>query len=253
MAKKRMSITADETLKADLARIGEWYLGQGVDVLDQKKGGISLSLVIRQLVTDKLQSLDWREELQAILDTTPPEEVIAKIEALDPPWKKELLPWKIAQPGQEIPWQAVYALIEQPVTPEDIEWARRKLKAGFDDTLTALDLLKLPLEERRKILRERAGEAEGDYRSDQSLTAFEVKYHLLNTSRPVGVRIADGKVIVTLEDGREISNPLSWHKWLEQAAPEQRANVEFHNHSIDWLDLDEGLDIEGMLRGVKPK
>lgn len=57
MAKKRMSITADETLKADLARIGEWYLGQGVDVLDQKKGGISLSLVIRQLVTDKLQEV----------------------------------------------------------------------------------------------------------------------------------------------------------------------------------------------------
>ncbi len=67
------------------------------------------------------------EELRQILATTPPEEVIAKIEALDPPWKNDLLPWQIAQPGQKIPWQAVYVLIEQPVTPEDVEWARRKL------------------------------------------------------------------------------------------------------------------------------
>ena len=67
------------------------------------------------------------EELREILATTPPEEVIAKIEALDPPWKKDLLPWRVVQPGQEIPWQAVYSLIEQPITPEDIEWARRKI------------------------------------------------------------------------------------------------------------------------------
>jgi len=58
---------------------------------------------------------------------TPPEEVIAKIEALNPPWKKDLLPWQVAQPGEKIPWQAVYGLIKQPVTPEAMEWARRKL------------------------------------------------------------------------------------------------------------------------------
>lgn len=67
------------------------------------------------------------EELREILETTPPEEVIAKIEALDPPWKKDLLPWQIVQPGQEIPWQAVYILIEQPITEKDMEWARRKV------------------------------------------------------------------------------------------------------------------------------
>jgi hypothetical protein len=66
------------------------------------------------------------EELVQILATTPPEEVIAKIEALDPPWKHDLLPWQVAQPGEPIPWQAVYSLIEQPVTPDDVEWARRK-------------------------------------------------------------------------------------------------------------------------------
>ena len=67
------------------------------------------------------------EELLKILATTPPEEVIAKIEALDPPWKAELLPWRIARPGEPIPWQAVYSLIEQPITPANIEWAQRKI------------------------------------------------------------------------------------------------------------------------------
>ncbi len=67
------------------------------------------------------------EGLQEILDTTPPEEVIAKIEALDPPWKHELLPWQVTPPGVKIPWQAVYTLIEQPITSADIEWARRKI------------------------------------------------------------------------------------------------------------------------------
>ena len=67
------------------------------------------------------------DELRKILETTPPEEVIAKIEALDPPWKMDLLPWQIVQPGQEIPWQAVYILIEQPITEKDMEWARRKI------------------------------------------------------------------------------------------------------------------------------
>lgn len=66
------------------------------------------------------------KELQDILATTPPEEVIAKIEALNPSWKHDLLPWQVAHPGEPIPWQAVYSLIEQPVTPEDVEWARRK-------------------------------------------------------------------------------------------------------------------------------
>ena len=67
------------------------------------------------------------DELREILETTPPEEVIARIEALNPPWKHELLPWQIVQPGEEIPWQAVYSLIEQPITEADIAWARRKL------------------------------------------------------------------------------------------------------------------------------
>jgi hypothetical protein len=74
------------------------------------------------------------QELLDILATTPPEEVIAKIEELNPPWKNELLPWQVAQPGEKIPWQAVYTLIEQPVTATDIERAQDKLvKLGLTE------------------------------------------------------------------------------------------------------------------------
>ena len=75
---------------------------------------------------------------------------------------------------------------------------------------------------------------------------------LLNNRRPVDVTFTDD-VIVTLSDGSKVSNPLSWHWWLEQATTEQRANYILGRDSILWPDLDEGLDIEGMLRGIKPK
>lgn len=69
---------------------------------------------------------------------------------------------------------------------------------------------------------------------------------------PVAVTIRDGKVWVTLADGRDISNPLEWHPWLANATPEQQATVELNAFSVDWPDLDEGLDIQGMLMGIRP-
>ena len=71
--------------------------------------------------------------------------------------------------------------------------------------------------------------------------------------RPVEVVIRDEKVWVTLADGRVIANPLAWHPWLANATSEQQANVELNVFSVDWPDLDEGLDIEGMLRGIRPR
>jgi len=70
---------------------------------------------------------------------------------------------------------------------------------------------------------------------------------------PIEVIITDTKLTVILEDGREISNPIARFPWLANATPQQRANYELSPFSIDWLDLDNGVDIEGMLRGIKPK
>lgn len=59
-----------------------------------------------------------------------------------------------------------------------------------------------------------------------------------------------GSVTVTLADGRRISNPLAWFPWLERANAAQRANVDLDAFSVYWPDLDEGLDVEGMLRSI---
>ena len=76
---------------------------------------------------------------------------------------------------------------------------------------------------------------------------------LQNNGQPLAVHFDDDKITVVLADGREISNPLSWFPWLENATDEQRSNYELWQFSIDWTELDEGIDIEGMLRGIKPR
>ena len=76
---------------------------------------------------------------------------------------------------------------------------------------------------------------------------------LLNKRHPYAVRFTDDMVIVTLTGGMIVGHPLEWHPWLEAASPEQRQNVEFYSDAIFWTDLDEGLDLEAMLRGIGPE
>ena len=68
--------------------------------------------------------------------------------------------------------------------------------------------------------------------------------------RPIAVAFHDEKVFVTLADGRVIGNPLSWHPWLQNARPEQLMSVQMTYFSVYWPDLDEALDVEGMIRGI---
>lgn len=68
--------------------------------------------------------------------------------------------------------------------------------------------------------------------------------------KPVNVTFTEDTVNVELSDGRILSNPLKWHPWLEKATPEQKANVELWIFSVWWPDLDEGLDLEGMLLNI---
>ena len=76
---------------------------------------------------------------------------------------------------------------------------------------------------------------------------------MLSKRRPVAVNFTEDEVTVILSDGSKISNPLDWHWWLNEATPAQRANHFMGSDSILWPDLDEGLDVEGMLRGIKPR
>lgn len=68
------------------------------------------------------------EELEHILESYPAEEVIRQIELLDPEWKNDLLPWKLAQSGEPIPWQAVY-ILKPPVSNNAaaLAWAEKRL------------------------------------------------------------------------------------------------------------------------------
>ena len=66
-------------------------------------------------------------ELLVILETVAVEDVIATIEALHPDWMHSLLPWRIAQPGERIPWQAVFCLFDYKPTAGDMAWAQRKI------------------------------------------------------------------------------------------------------------------------------
>jgi Protein of unknown function (DUF2442) len=74
-------------------------------------------------------------------------------------------------------------------------------------------------------------------------------YHFI---RPIGIKISDNKLWVTLEDERVISTPLRWYSWLAEATPEQQNHYELLPDAIYWTDLDEGLEVEGMLRGIRP-
>lgn len=70
-------------------------------------------------------------------------------------------------------------------------------------------------------------------------------------SRPIRV-ICDAKHLrVALADGRELIAPLWWYPRLLNAAPEERAVVEFMPMGIHWPEIDEDISIASILRGQK--
>jgi hypothetical protein len=46
---------------------------------------------------------------------------------------------------------------------------------------------------------------------------------------------------------------MEWHPWLEAASLEQRANVEMYQLSVYFPDLDDGLDVDEMMKGMPPR
>jgi hypothetical protein len=69
-------------------------------------------------------------------------------------------------------------------------------------------------------------------------------------NRPIAVGFTEDEVVVTLATGTVLRNPLAWHPWLQDADAEQRLRYELGAFSIDWPELDEGLDIDGMRYGI---
>jgi hypothetical protein len=70
-------------------------------------------------------------------------------------------------------------------------------------------------------------------------------------SRPrAAAAVVDGdRLRATLTDGREVSIPISWYAWLEDATPEQRAALAIIDDGLGiwWEQLDDGVSVPGLL------
>jgi hypothetical protein len=67
--------------------------------------------------------------------------------------------------------------------------------------------------------------------------------------RPVGAEVREGRLWVTLADGRVIAAPLAWYPILHRATPDQQARVELSGGGMHWPEIDEDISVRGMLRG----
>lgn len=66
------------------------------------------------------------------------------------------------------------------------------------------------------------------------------------------VRIDEDVLTVDLLDGRTVSVPLAWYPRLLHGAPKERQNWEIigAGFGIHWPDLDEDINVHGMLAGA---
>jgi hypothetical protein len=67
-------------------------------------------------------------------------------------------------------------------------------------------------------------------------------------ARAVGLRFARGRLIVQLDDEREISTPLSHYPTLQKARPAQRNNWKKLGQGFHWPSLD--LSVRGLVSGL---
>ncbi|MGH7928375.1 MAG: DUF2442 domain-containing protein [Candidatus Binatia bacterium] len=65
------------------------------------------------------------------------------------------------------------------------------------------------------------------------------------------VRCTSRDLVVSLKDGRTISAPLWWYPRLFRATPAQRARFEIGRFGIHWEEIDEDVELAGLLLGAK--
>ena len=65
----------------------------------------------------------------------------------------------------------------------------------------------------------------------------------------INIGFSNSKMIVFLEDGRELSIPLEWFPTLRKATIEQLSNWRFigNGEGIHWDEIDEDFSIENLL------
>ena len=69
------------------------------------------------------------------------------------------------------------------------------------------------------------------------------------SKKAINVGFSDAKMIVFLEDGRELSIPLEWFPRLRNATAKQLKNWRFigNGEGIHWDEIDEDVSVENLL------
>ena len=69
-------------------------------------------------------------------------------------------------------------------------------------------------------------------------------------NKPQRVTFSNDFIIIDLADGRAISVPLDFYPRLKSATKLQREKYKLHHVSVNWDELDEGIDLIAMLTGL---
>lgn len=67
---------------------------------------------------------------------------------------------------------------------------------------------------------------------------------------PQAVRFTASHVMIEMADGRILGLPLYYFPWLQNATEAQRQNYQLNYFTVDWEELDEGIDMVAMLTGL---
>jgi hypothetical protein len=65
------------------------------------------------------------------------------------------------------------------------------------------------------------------------------------------VSCTESALVVGLTDGRALSVPLWWYPRLLRATPAERADYEIGRFGIHWPQIDEDIELAGLLLGAK--
>lgn len=67
---------------------------------------------------------------------------------------------------------------------------------------------------------------------------------------PQAVRFTESHIMIEMADGRILGLPLYYFPWLHNASEAQRRNFQLNYFTVDWEELDEGIDMVAMLTGL---
>lgn len=67
---------------------------------------------------------------------------------------------------------------------------------------------------------------------------------------PLAARFTESHIVIEMADGRILGLPLYFFPWLQKASDTQRQNFQLNTFTVDWEDLDQGIDMVAMLTGL---